>query len=135
MPKFKPLLQQGDDDEEEEEEVERIRCRDLPDCDPYEQGRIHFRAFDQGFTGDQYARNFTTCSYSILDWVYKEIATYKIKLHYGNYDNHVTNTTLFLKNTTTILHVCTDVVENIYYYALYEASKFEGFVDWTLAFL
>ena len=45
MPKFKPLLRQ-EDEEEEEEEVIRIRCRDDPNCDPYEQSRLHFRAFD-----------------------------------------------------------------------------------------
>ena len=38
-------------------------------------------------------------------------------------------------NTTDIIHTCTDVVENIYYYALFQAAKFASFVDWTLAFL
>ena len=67
--------------------------------------------------------------------MYKDIATYKVKLHYGDYQDKITNTTLFLQNTTDLLHTCTDVVENIYYYALFQAAKFNSFVDWTLAFL
>ena len=31
--------------------------------------------------------------------------------------------------------MCTDVIENIYYYAIFQKQKFNTFVDWTLAFL
>lgn len=120
MPRYKrPLKQDDEEDEEEEEEVIRIACKDDPDCDPYFEGRKHFRAFDQGFTGNVYAKNFSNCAYNSLTWAYKELATFKVKLHYADYNDAVTNTTLFLQNTTSLLHTCTDVVENIYYYALF----------------
>ena len=110
-----------EDDEDCEPLPPALSCSDDPECDPFENGRLHFRAFDQGFTGNQYAMNFSNCAYNSLTWVYKELATYKVKLHYANYQDAVTNTTLFLQNTTQLLHTCTDVTENIYYYADFQA--------------
>ena len=110
---------QGDEGEESEEEVVHIPCDEDPDCDPHIQAYIYFMAFDQGFTGEQYANNFTNCALKSLNWVYNEIATYKVKLHYADYSDMITNTTLFLQNTTTVFHICTDVTENLYYYSLF----------------
>ena len=87
MPRFK-RLKQGDEDEdgeEGEEEVIRIPCKEDPDCDPFFESRKFFRAFDQGFTGNTYAKNFSNCAYNSITWVFKEIPTYKVKLYYGNY--------------------------------------------------
>lgn len=96
-----------------------VPCKDREDCDLYWQGKHFFWSFNQGFTGELYAKNFSTCGYDTIDYVFKEVPTYKVKLHYGDYQDIITNTTLFLVNTTIIFHVCTDVIENIYYYALY----------------
>ena len=87
----KPKLQADDD---EDDKPPKIKCKDDPNCDPYEQGMDNFYAFNQGFEGDLYARNFSNCIYDMFTWMYKDIPTYKVKLHYGNYDNHVTNTDL-----------------------------------------
>lgn len=77
--------EETEEGEEEEEEEIVLKCSERPDCDPYFEGRKFFRAFDQGFQGHIYARNFSNCAYNSLTWVFKDIATYKVKLHYGDY--------------------------------------------------
>lgn len=91
IPKYIHLRQ-----EETEIEVEKITCKEDPDCDGRRQARRYFRAFDQGFNGNTFAQNFSNCAFSGLDYVYREIATYRIKLKYADYSDAVTNTTLFL---------------------------------------
>lgn len=61
--------------------------------------------------------------------------TYKVKLRYANYDEIVTNTTLFIQNFTNMMITCSDVVENIYYFGMNEATKFATGTDWALGLL
>ena len=133
MPRFRPLVTQSDEDEDIEEEEECdpdelpdgeecpekicISCYDNPECDPLNNARLHFRAFDQGFDGNLYASNFSNCVYDSITWGFLEVPTYKVKLWYGDYDDIITNTTLFLLNFTDVMHTCTDVVENIYFWS------------------
>ena len=95
----------------------------------------HFRAFEFGLDGDQFAANFSTCSINTLTWWFYEVNTYKVKLRYADFNDAVTNTTLFLQNFTNMMITCSDVVENLYYYGMNEATKFASGTDWALGLL
>lgn len=95
----------------------------------------NFIAFNYGFEGDYFAANFSTATISLLQWWYFEVNTYRIKLKYASYNDAVTNTTQFIQNTTEVLITVTNVIENIYYYGLREAERFESATDWALGLL
>ena len=95
----------------------------------------NFKAFNYGLDGDYFAANFSTCAEHALSWWFYEVNTYKVKLKYASYDDTITNSTLFVQNFTNLLITCTDVVENIYYYGLNEATKFASGSDWALGLL
>lgn len=62
-----------------------------------------------------------------------EYKTYAIKMQYADFSEKISNTTLFISNSTRVMWSCTSAVEEIYYYSIMEVDQFDGFVDWTLA--
>lgn len=62
----------------------------------YQNNLNNFKAFEYGLDGDRFAANFSNCAIATLDWWFYEVNTFKVKMHYANYDESVTNTTLFL---------------------------------------
>jgi hypothetical protein len=103
--------------------------------DAYKYNVRNFRAFEYGLDGDYFAGNFSRCSINTLTWWFFEVSTYKVKLRYANYDQAVTNTTLFIQNFTNMMIVCSDTIENLYFYGLNEAEKFGSAQDWGLGML
>jgi hypothetical protein len=95
----------------------------------------NFRAFEYGLDGDHFAANFSTCSIHAIAWWYYEVTTFKVKMKYVDYNDGLTNVTLFLQNTTGLLITCSDVIQNLFYYGKLEAEKFAGGTDWGLGLL
>lgn len=95
----------------------------------------NYISFNYGFEGDYFAANFSTCTISMINWYFFELNTYKIKMRYADYNDAVTNTTLFLQNITSRMITCTSAIENLYYYGLREKERFQGGSDWALGLL
>ena len=58
-----------------------------------------------------------------------------MKLLYGTGEENTFNSTLFLQNTTDTAYICTDTLENIYYFYLYKRKQFPTGNDLALGFL
>lgn len=81
-----------------------------------EVAQMKFEAFNDGFEGDKLAQNFTNCHESFLIAKFLEYPTYRAKYIYGNGQETVRNSTIFMQNVTYPLNFCTDATEQIYYF-------------------
>jgi len=121
-------------DEIEAQIADNITVEDIQLSD-YEKSLRNFKYFNLGFKGDELAANFSSCGDRAAYWYYLELETYTIKLSYGNGEQNTFNSTLFTQNTTDVLHICTDVTENIYYFILWKQEQFPSWSDFGLGFL
>lgn len=61
--------------------------------------------------------------------------TFSIKMRYAAARGAVFNSTLITQNTTDVLTVCTDSLENFYFYFLWKGEQFPTWSDFALGFL
>ena len=54
---------------------------------------------------------------------------------YGTGEENTFNSTLFLQNTTNTAYICTDALENIYYFYQFKRKQFPTTNDLALGFL
>lgn len=101
----------------------------------YEKVLRNFRYFNQGFKGDEISANFSNCANIGAYWKWVELETYLVKLRFGNGDENVFNTTMWLQNTTNMLSTCTDATQNIYYFVMWKKTQFPTWLDFGLGFL
>lgn len=58
-----------------------------------------------------------------------------MKIRFGNGDENIFNSTIWLQNTTNMLFTCTDATENLYHFVLYKKTQFPNWADFGLGFL
>lgn len=121
-------------DEIEQQLEDNSTVTDVAQTD-YEKVLNNFRYFNHGFKGDELALNFSNCAEQGAYWKWLELQTYSIKVKFGNADQNIFNTTMFLQNTTDMLSICTDAAENIYYFMLWKKTQFPRWLDFGLGFL
>ena len=126
---------QQEDDTADTDSTDTEEEQVVPELTPKQRAEQSFYYFNLGFEGDQLAANFTNCAIRAIYWRYIERVTYDIKIRYGTGFENTLNSTLFLQNTTDVLHICTDTMENIYYYYLFKQEQFPTVSDLALGFL
>lgn len=77
-----------------------------------------------GSDATSYAANATNCFIQGINLVQYDIDLLVIKYMYGDTEQNVLNTTLFLKNVSDVSYVCIDALENLYVFAMFKYDKF-----------
>jgi len=80
---------------------------------------MYGNAFLSGVNATWYSANSTTCFTNALSLYQYDVELMLIKYMYGDLEDIVLNSTLFLKNVSDVGYVCIDAGENLYAYSLY----------------
>lgn len=90
----------------------------------YELIRAEWGAFLIGAQADYFASNATQCFENGLNLAQFDVELLIIKLMYGNAQDNILNSTLFLKNVSDLSYICLDALENNYVYWVYKLDSF-----------
>lgn len=90
--------------------------------------RMYTNAVLLGAKANYFASNSTNCFNQMMNLVQFDVDLLVIKYMYGDIQNHILNTTLFLSNISDVSYVCIDVLENLYVYSMFKFDLFGR--DW-----
>jgi uncharacterized protein YjbI with pentapeptide repeats len=96
---------------------------------------INMMAFLKGSNANFYGSNFTNCATRGLDFTFGSLNQLQWRYYYGNTEDNVYNTTLYMANASNVMLVCVDAVENLYANVVYKKTLFTSNTAILTAFL
>jgi hypothetical protein len=96
---------------------------------------LYTLSFLEGSRANNYGSNFTNCANRGLDFFFRSLNQLQWRYFYGNTEDNVYNTTLYLANASNVMLVCIDGFENLYAKVIYKQALFTGNTGILTAFL
>ena len=79
----------------------------------HQKAYIYGNAFLKGLEANTFSPDFTDCYNGILQFAFLELPMMSIRMHYGNTNDNIFNTTKLVKKVTQHLSVCVSMVEGL----------------------